>query len=283
MARRSATAAARASRRATGSRSRGPNRSTERSVSTERLGQAARARVELDAGEQRRDAALALQGGERVLPVGHHGQVADLAQVHGQALHGRRGVEPNGAAVADQPGELGGNAVLRPDVAAEALGERLGPDGDCTAPDPLHHALLGQHVEVPTDGHLAHGERGSQVAHLDPALALDPGLDLPQPVEGVDAHDASSAGSPARWRRASARSAYTPSATPWTRALPSAVASTGPACTGSRACSASSRAYRPACATPPMTCTSVTPPSSPSTAAVPAAWDSTMPRTTTRG
>ena len=134
------------------------------------------------------------------------------AEVPGQPLQGGRGVHPDRAAVADQVGELGGDAVLGPGLAAEPLGERLGPDGDGAAPDPLDHALLGQHVEVPADGHLAHVQLHGQLGDLDPPVDAHPVLDLLQPVDRLDAHRPR-VGSlaplvvGARWARASARSA----------------------------------------------------------------------------
>ena len=172
--------------------------------------------VELAAGQQDGHPGHVLEGLERVLPVGHHGQLAGPADGPGQALQGRRGVHSDGAAVADQVGQLGGDAVLGPGLAAEPLGERLGPEGDGAAADPLDHPLLGEQVEVAADGHLADLQLLGQLGDLDPAGDADPVLDLGQPVDGLDAHRspavaAAGAAVPAeagaRWARASARSA----------------------------------------------------------------------------
>ena len=103
-----------------------------------------------------------------------------------------------------------------------------GPMATAPPADPLHHALLGEHVEVAADGHLADVELAASSTTLTrPSLRTRASMRL-QPVDRVDAHRRTrpSVRRDGVGRRPGRRTR--PRAMPCTRALPSAVASTGP-------------------------------------------------------
>ena len=168
----------------------------------QRADQAAGAAVEPAPGEQRRHPGVLAEGLETLRAVGDHGQVSHRLQAGSQPLHGARGVEADGSALADEIDELVGDPVLRRRLPAVAGGERLGPRGQRPAPHPSHRTGVSQRVEVAPDRHLAHRQLAGQVGRAHSAVGVHPLPDGVQAGDGVDAH-----GAPASVRNRSRRQA----------------------------------------------------------------------------
>ena len=160
--------------------------------SSERPDERSRLRIQLAAGEQRCDARMLLERGERLRAVRQHGEIASIAELGGEPLQGRGGVEPDDAARADQGGQLLRDDPLRSGVAAGARLEPLRPDRHRAAAHAVRAPLVDEDVEVSADRHLAHVELGGELANEHGAVGVEPASDGVEPFEALQIHERAS-------------------------------------------------------------------------------------------
>ena len=213
--------------------------SSPRRAAGQRADQAAGAGVELAAREQGGDPRVLLQRRERVGAVGDHREVADVGR------GGRRGAAGSSRRRSRwrrrrRPGRPAWRRCGPwPGLAAEPVGERLGPDG--------HARRRGCAGSRPSSASRSRSRR-MVISLTSSSTARSATRALPdRSMRGSDVVQRSIASTLMVVRlpgggAASARSANTPRAMPWTSALPTAVASTGPVPTGVPLSSASGRA-----------------------------------------
>ncbi|RJQ82001.1 MFS transporter [Pseudonocardiaceae bacterium YIM PH 21723] len=115
---------------------------------------------------------------------GHHRHPAPR-EPPGHREGGGAAVQDDRLAIADQRVQLGGDGVLDGGVRALADGERgrLAPQqqADRPATHPAQHALFGQLVEIPANGHLRGAGAFGQLSDGDPPLFLQQIDDHPDP------------------------------------------------------------------------------------------------------